>query len=393
MAGSASRRRFLKSMTALGAAGGVSAALAASAHADGQPDGQRRLAQGQPQGQPQAGGAPAAAAAQGLPRIQLLIGPGTLPSVGKDRMDLVQYRKSGNPRMTGAQMLEQLPEIAKVARVDVDKGNPYDQGSYDALRKLALRVDEVLRSGEVDGAVYVQGTNTIEETAYFLNLTVHSDKPVVVTGAQRPFNGLSSDAQMNLLDAVRLAGAPASRRMGALVAFNGEINAAREVTKTNTYHLHTFRTRDLGLLGYIDTDKIEYYRTPHRRHTVNSEFSLAGVESLPYVEIAYIHTGTRAGVANALVGLGAKGIVIASVGAGAPNGLDKELLDIIKKGSAVVAVSSRVGEGRIVRGNNWYEPGMVAADNLSPQKAALLLTLALTRTTNVDEIQRMFDEY
>jgi L-asparaginase type II len=290
-------------------------------------------------------------------------------------------------------MLAQLPEIAKIARVDVDTGNPYEQASYDHLRKLALRVDEVLRSPEVDGAVYVQGTNTIEETAYFLNLTVHSDKPIVVTGAQRPFNGLSSDAQMNLLDAVRLAGAPASRGKGALVAFNGEINAAREVTKTNTYHLHTFRTRDLGLLGYIDTDKIEFYRTPHRRHTVSSEFSLAGVDSLPYVEIAYIHTGTRAGVANALVGLGAKGIVIASVGAGAPNGLDKELSGIIKTGSAVVVVSSRVGEGRIVRGNNWYEPGMVAADNLSPQKAALLLTLALTKTTNVDEIQRMFDEY
>jgi len=98
-------------------------------------------------------------------------------------------------------------------------------------------------------------------------------------------------------------------------------------------------------------------------------------------------------VANAMVGLGAKGIVIASVGAGAPNGLDKELADIIKKGSAVVVQSSRVGEGRIVRGNNWYEAGMVVADNLSPQKAALLLTLALTRTSNLDEIQRMFDEY
>ena len=169
----------------------------------------------------------------------------------------------------------------------------------------------------------MQGTNTIEETCYFLSLTVHSDKPIVVTGAQRPFNGLSSDAQMNLLDAVRLACAPAARGKGALVAFNGEINAAREVTKTNTYHLQTFRTRDLGLLGYIDPDKIEFYRTPHRRHTVNSEFNLAAVPSMPYVEVAYIHTGTRAGVANALVGLGAKGIVLATVGAGAPNGLTR----------------------------------------------------------------------
>jgi L-asparaginase len=226
-----------------------------------------------------------------------------------------------------------------------------------------------------------------------LNLTVHSDKPVVVTGAQRPYNGLSSDAQMNLLDAIRLAGAPSARGMGALVAFNGEINAAREVTKTNTYHLQTFRTRDLGLLGYIDADKIEFYRTPHRRHTTKSEFSLAGVAGMPYVDIAYVHTGTRAGIAKAMVGLGAKGIVIAGVGAGAPNGLDKEIEEIIKTQSAVVVQGSRVGSGRIVRGNNWYETGMVAADNLSPQKAALLLTLGLTRTSNPDEIQRMFDEY
>jgi L-asparaginase len=178
-----------------------------------------------------------------------------------------------------------------------------------------------------------------------------------------------------------------------LVAFNGEINAGRDVTKTNTYHLHTFRTRDLGLLGYIDPDKIEYYRTPHRRHTVNSEFSLTGVQTLPYVEVAYIHTGTRPGLANALVGLGAKGIVIASVGAGSPGSLDKEFEEILKKRTAVVVQSSRVGEGRVVRNNNWYEAGMVVADNLSPQKAAILLSLALTKTSEADDIQRMFDEY
>ena len=382
-----SRRGFLKDMTALGAAGGVSAAFARVRQKP------KRTGPAVAQAQPQQRGAGRPAAAAGCRAIHLMIGPGTLPSVGKDRMDLLRYRLSGNPRLTGEQMLEPLPEIAQDRAGRGRQGKSLRTASYDDLRKLALRADEVLRSPDVDGLVYVQGTNTIEETAYFLSLTVHSDKPIVVTGAQRPFNGLSSDAQMNLLDAVRLACAPPSRGKGALVAFNGEINAAREVTKTNTYHLQTFRTRDLGLLGYIDPDKIEFYRTPHRRHTVNSEFSLAGVQSMPYVEIAYIHTGTRAGVANALVGLGAKGIVLASVGAGAPNGLDKELEEIIRKRSAVVVQSSRVGEGRIVRGNNWYEPGMVVADNLCPQKAALLLTLALTKTSNVDEIQRMFDEY
>jgi L-asparaginase len=379
-----SRRRFLQDMTALGVIGSASAAFAASEVQAAEPS---RLAQAQPSVTPQPETAPR------LPRVHLMIGPGTLPSVGKDRMDLLRYRLSGIPRLTGEQMLEPLPEIAKIARVEVDKGNPYGQASYEDLRKLALRVEEVLRSPDVDGLVYVQGTNTIEETAYFLGLTVHSEKPIVVTGAQRPYNGLSSDAQMNLLDAVRLACAPQSRGKGVLVAFNGEINSGRDVTKTNTYHLHTFRTRDLGLLGYIDPDKIEYYRTPHRRHTVNSEFSLSDVQSLPYVEVAYIHTGTRPGVANALIGLGAKGIVIASVGAGSPGSLDKELNDILQKRSAVVVQSSRVGEGRIVRNNNWYESGMVAADNLSPQKAAILLSLALTKTSDPDTIQRMFDEY
>ena len=374
----ASRRRFLQD-TALAAAGGVLGPSAA--HAD-----ELRLAQG-------SASLPAEASNRGPPRIHLMVGPGTLPSMGKDRMDLLRYRLSGNPRLTGDQLIEPLPEVAKVARVDVDKTTSWGQGSYGDLRKLSLRIEEILQSSDIDGAVYVQGTNTIEETAYFLNLTVHSDKPVVVTGAQRPYNGLSSDAQMNLLDAIRLAGAPAARGMGALVAFNGEINAAREVTKTNTYHLQTFRTHDLGLLGYIDADKIEFYRTPHRRHTTRSEFSLVGAPSMPYVEIAYVHTGTRAGIAKAMVALGAKGIVIAGVGAGAPNSLDKEIEEIIKTQSAVVVQSSCVGSGRIVRGNNWYEPGMVVADNLSPQKAALLLTLALTRTSDPDEIQRMFDEY
>ena len=124
-----------------------------------------------------------------------------------------------------------------------------EMATYEDLRRLSLRIGELLRSPDVDGVVWVQGTNTIEGTAYFLSLTVQDEKPIVVTGAQRPYNGLSTDGPMNLLDAIRLAAAPETRGRGAVVAFNGEINAARDVTKTNTYHLQTFRTRDLGLLG------------------------------------------------------------------------------------------------------------------------------------------------
>lgn len=332
-------------------------------------------------------------AKKGLARIHLIVSAGTLPSVGKNRMDLLRYRESGIPRLTGEQLLEPLPEVASIARVTVEAGPPPDNTSYDALRKLSMRIDESLRSPDVDGVVYVQGTNTIEETAYFYNLTVRSEKPVVVTGAQRPYNGLSTDGPINLLDAIRVACSPDTRGKGAVVVLNGEINGARDVTKTDTYHLQTFRSRGVGILGYADPDKIEYYRTPHRRHTVHSEFDLAAMGSLPYVGVVYIHTGTRAGEAEAMLELGAKGLVIAGAGAGSPGTLDEEVQAIARNRSAVVVQSSRVGEGRIVRDNNWYRPGYVVADTLSPQKAALLLSLVLTRTSEPDEVQRYFDEY
>jgi L-asparaginase len=380
----AGRRGFLMKMTVLGAAGGVSSALAAQeSRADSASSQLVAAAEAQDR----------SASAKRLPRIHLIVSAGTLPSVGKNRMDLLRYRESGIPRLTGAQLLEPLPEIASVARVTVEQGPPPDNTTYDALRKLSMRVSELLRSPDVDGVVYVQGTNTLEETAYFYNLTVRSEKPIVVTGAQRPYNGLSTDGPINLLDAIRVACSPDTRGKGAVVVLNGEINGAREVTKTDTYHVQTFRSRAMGVLGYADPDKIEYYRTPHRRHTVNSEFDVTSMGALPYVGVIYIHTGTRPGEADAIVKMGAKGLVIAGSGAGSPGNLDKEVQAIAKSRSAVVVQSSRVGEGRIVRHNNWYWPGYVVADTLSPQKAALLLSLVLTRTSDPEQVQRYFDEY
>ena len=328
-----------------------------------------------------------------LPRIRLLIGPGTLPSQGQGRLDFVRYRRSGRPRMTGQDLLAALPEIAALARVEVDEGNPYEVATLDDVLKLAVRVNELLRLPEVDGVVFVQGTNTLEETAYFLTLTVHSAKPIVVTGAQRPFTALSTDAPINLLDAFRVATQAQTHGKGVVVVTNGEINSARDVTKTNTYHVHTFRSRDVGLLGYADADRVVFYRAPTRRHTIDSEFEARHVQRLPRVDILYIAASTQPGLADAAIQLGAKGLVVASVGAGAPGSLLKELTAIAAEGRAVVVRSSRVGEGRILRHDNWEEPGMVAADNLSPQKAAVLLSLALTRTAAPEEIQRLFEEY
>jgi L-asparaginase len=327
------------------------------------------------------------------PRLRLLMAPGTLPSQGKNRMDFVRYSRSGRPRLTGEELLATLPEIEAIARVHVDEANPHDVATLEDLRRLALRAEGLLRLPDVDGLVLVQGTNSLEETAYFLNLTVHSTKPIVVTGAQRPYTALSSDGPVNLLDGVRVASASESHGKGVVVVTNGEINAARDVTKTNTYHVQAFRSRDLGLLGYADADKIVYYRAPTRRHTMDSEFDLAAIERLPTVDILYIYAGSRRGQAEAAIRQGARGLVVAGTGAGSTGNLAKELTGIAASGKAVVVQSSRVGEGRVVRHNNWHEPGMVVADNLSPHKSALLLALALTRSSDPEEIQRVFEQY
>lgn len=328
-----------------------------------------------------------------LPAIKLLLGPGTLPSQGIDRLDTLRYGAwlSGRPAMTGEELLAAIPEISGIAAVTVDEGNPHPIGIVDDLQRLARRIDSLMRRDDVDGLVMVQGTNSIEETAFFLNLTVRTSKPVIVTGAQRPFTALSSDGAANLYNAIRVAGARDAAGKGVLVVTNDEINAARDVTKTSTYRLHTFRSRDLGVLGYTDPDGVVFYRAPTRRHTADSAFDISALTPLPRVDILYVQVGARADLARAAVGLGAKGLVIAGSGAGAIADR-KEIAALVQEGIAVVR-SARVGEGRVIRDDNWQEPGMIAADNLNPQKAALLLALALAKTSDADEIQRMFDEY
>jgi L-asparaginase len=216
---------------------------------------------------------------------------------------------------------------------------------------------------------------------------------VVIVGAQRPFSTLSSDGPLNLLNAIRVAADPASRGKGTLVVLNDEINAARDVTKTNTYRLETFQSRELGILGYADPDKIVFYRAPTRKHTTQSQFDLTQTGELPKVSILYGYAGDDGDLAKAAVAAGAKGLVIAGTGAGHTQNARKALKELYDATGVVVVRSARVGAGRVVRDDNWQEPGFVAADNLSPQKARILLQLALTRTIKPDEIQQMFDEY
>ncbi len=202
-----------------------------------------------------------------LTRVHVITGAGTLPRNPTNRLEYLRYATTGEPRLTGKQLIERIPEVQQFARVTVESDEflPFDKPQE--LKDLGLRIDARLKDPEIAGVVFTHGTNTIEETAYFLNLTVKHDKPVVIVGAQRPFSTLSSDAPLNLLNAIRVAADPASRGKGVLVVTNDEINAARDVTKSNTYRLETFQARELGILGYADPDRIVFYRAPTRKHT------------------------------------------------------------------------------------------------------------------------------
>jgi L-asparaginase len=215
-----------------------------------------------------------------------------------------------------------------------------------------------------------------------------------VVGAQRPATGLSSDAGLNLLNAARVAGAPEARGLGVLVLLNEEIQTARDVTKTSTLRLETFRSPDLGMLGYADPDgRVAIYRRPSRRHAPDTEFDVRGRTELPRVDIAASYAGADGAAIRAFVDAGARAIVSASLPPGVTTPAETEaLLDGRRRGVAIV-LSSRAGSGRVLPRTLLRQQGFVVADNLTPQKARVLAMLALTRTDDVSEIQRMFDEY
>ena len=268
---------------------------------------------------------------------------------------------------------------------------------------LAKKINGLMEDPEVAGVVVTHGTYSMEETTYWLHLTVKSEKPVVVTGTQRPPSAMGTDADNNLLDALILAGSPEARGKGAMLLFNNEIQAAREVTKTNSHRLETFQSRELGLLGYVDSDlKVKFYRQSTRKHTYETEFDISNLEDLPRVDIIYAYQDSDSVAVGAFVEAGAQGIVLAGggagggIGGGGGGGARAEggqaLQEARKKGIMVVA-TNRNGAGQMIRSSQQKEHGVIAGDNLSAQKARILLRLALTKTQDPEDIQRMFDTY
>jgi len=215
----------------------------------------------------------------------------------------------------------------------------------------------------------------------------------VVVGAQRPSSALSSDAGMNLVNAIRVAASPDARDMGVLVMLNDEIHAAREVTKTATMRLQTFRTPDFGVLGHADGDAVAFYRRPVRRHAPDTEFQISGLDALPRVDISYSYVGGDGVAVRAFVAAGARGIIAAAFAPGfCPPGEIEALTEAARQG-IVVVFSTRAGSGRTFRGAKLRQAGFLIADNLNPQKARILLSLGLTVTSNPDNLMRMFRTY
>lgn len=294
-------------------------------------------------------------------------------------------------------LIKAVPTLSKVARVSGEQiSNVGSQDMSDEIwLKLAKRINQLAASSDVDGIAITHGTDTMEETAYFLNLVIKSDKPVVLTGSMRPSTSLSADGPLNIYNAVGVAGDPRARGRGVLVVANDDIHGARAITKRHTTDVETFVSPEAGLIGVVLFDDRQFSRTPARAHTTKTPFTVTSGKPLPRVDIIYAHAGMSPDLIDAAVANGAKGLVIAGVGDG---NMTTEALEAVKRaiGKGVVVVrSTRVGEG-IVRRNievNDDKTGSVVSMELNPSKARVLLKLGLTLTSDPKKMQEYFDQY
>src|SRR2546421_8496600 len=330
-----------------------------------------------------------------LPRIAVIGTGGTISSLGASSLDVLDYPDFGQ-NLTCEALLDRFPETRLVADplpVTYRQVGSTDIGPKDwiEIRSLIQRIarDEPA----VTGFVIPHGTATLEETAFFLNLTLATAHPVVLVGAQRPASALGTDAGMNLINALRVAGSSDAQGKGVLVVLNDEIHAARDVVKTSTYRLQTFRSVDFGALGHVDGDGVHFYRAPLRAHMPDTPFAALDLGALPRIDIVYSYAGADGALVDAAVAAGARGIVSAGFAPGSPTPQQRAALERAAKSGVVVVQCSRAASGRVAPRRRLRESGIVAGEDLSPQKARILLMLALTTTTDVTAIQEMFSTY
>jgi L-asparaginase len=329
-----------------------------------------------------------------LPRIAVIGTGGTISSLGADSLDVLDYPDFGK-KLTGEELVERFPETRLVAApvpVTFRQVGSTAIGPADWLELRELIHRTAAADPSLAGFVIPHGTATLEETAFFLNLTLAIDRPVVLVGAQRPASALGTDAGMNLVNALRVAGAPEARGMGVLVVLNDEIHPARDVVKTSTYRVQTFRSLDYGALGHVDGDGSHFFRAPLKAHMPDTPFAGQSIAALPRVDIIYAYAGADGDLVDAAVAAGARGLVSAGFAPGMPSPAQHAALLKAAKSGIVVVQASRA-TGRIAPRRRLRDNGIVAAEDLTPQKSRILLALMLIRTTDVAEIQRAFQSY
>ena len=330
-----------------------------------------------------------------LPRIAMIGTGGTISSLGASSLDVLDYPDFGQ-KLGCEALLERFPETRLVAdpvpltfrQVGSTEIGPSE---WIELRTLIHRI--ACEDPAVAGFVIPHGTATLEETAFFLNLTLVVARPVVLVGAQRPASALGSDAGMNLVNALRVAGSLEARDKGVLAVLNDEIHAAQDVVKTSTYRLQTFRSLDYGALGHVDGDGVHFYRSPSRKHMPDTQFAASDLGELPRVEIIYSYAGADGALVEAAVAAGARGIVSAGFAPGSPTPQQRTALERAAKTGVVIVQCSRAASGRVAPRRRLRESGIVAGEDLSPQKARILLMLALSTTAEIAAIQQAFSTY
>jgi L-asparaginase len=333
------------------------------------------------------------ALAQKLPSVVVLATGGTI--AGAAGSDVQAAYTSGQVGVE--QLLAAVPQAKKIATLRGEQiSNIGSQDMNDEVwLKLAKRVNELLAMPDVDGIVITHGTDTIEETAYFLNLVVKSKKPVVLTAAMRPSTALSADGPLNFYNAVAVAANKDAAGRGVLVVINDWIHGASSLTKTSTTAVQTFLSPLRGLVGTVAYGESEFYRGPVGKNTVESEFSLEGVTALPRVDIIMAYENMDGKIIDAAVAAGAKGVVIAGVGNGNMTAAALEALGAQSKKGIVCVRSTRVATGRVGRNVEVDDDklGLIASDDLNPQKSRVLLRLALLKQRSLTDMQRLFQEY
>ncbi|MBU6492216.1 MAG: type II asparaginase [Burkholderiales bacterium] len=329
-----------------------------------------------------------------LPQVVLLATGGTIAGYAADAGRTATYQAGALNIET---LLAAVPGLTDVARVRPEQIAQIDSKDMTCglWLTLAERINAVLAEPDVDGVVITHGTDTLEETAYFLHLTVKSNKPVVMTAAMRPATALSADGPLNLLNAVRVAAHPEAAGQGVLVVVNHQIHCARDVVKTSTYSVQAFQSPEIGVLGWVQDEWVELQRRALRPHTVQSEFDVAGRHALPMVEVLSSYANASTVPVEALVRAGVRGLVVAGTGNGSLYGpLQQALAEAARQGVRVVR-ASRTGAGHVMRNGAAADDtlGFVSAGNLHPYKARVLAMLALAHDIPADRWQGLFETY